>query len=87
MMTQRMEIPVTTLPDGTACVSIVPTSAHLGPYSANANYLPFVQVASTNSVLPYSAASAYTTPGPFQTQQSNIIECGVDAVFIDFINT
>lgn len=82
-----MEVPVTTLPDGTACVCIVPTSAHLGAYTANANYLPFVQVASTNSVQPYNAPSAYTTAGPFNTQQANIIEYGVDAVFIDFINT
>lgn len=73
MMTQRMEIPVTTLPDGTACVVIVPTSAHLGPYAPNDNYLPFVQVASTNSARPYNAPSAYITPGPFQTQQLNII--------------
>lgn len=73
MMTQRMEIPVTTLADGTACISIVPTSAHLGSFAANANYLPFVQVASASSTNPYNAASAYTTSGPFNTQQANII--------------
>ena len=84
-MTQRMEVPVTTLADGTCAVIITPTSSLYGGYTSNGNYLPFVQVASTSSTLPFSAVGSYNAQGPFFVQNANVVTYATDALFIDFI--
>jgi len=81
-------MPITTLSDGTALLSIIPITAFYSPYiAANSAYLPFANVASGSSILPFSTLVA-TGPGaqaPFSTQASNVIQYGIDAAMIDFI--
>jgi len=75
------------LADGTAIAIISPFTCINGAWLANANYLPFIQVASVSSINPYNAAGFQTVAGPFSSQFGNIINYGVDYCRINFINT
>lgn len=86
-MTNRLEVPITTLADGTCCVVIQPYSAFLAGWVANSNYLPLVQVSSVSSTTPYSAISSYNVNGPFQQQAANTITYAPDFIYVDYINT
>lgn len=85
-MVSRLEIPITTLANGTSIVVIVPMSCVFGQWVANGKYLPFVQNASGGSSdTPYQNAGSYITPGPFNSQLGNIMTYSVDAVTVDFM--
>lgn len=86
-MTQRMEIPITTLADGTAMAVITPMSCTSGMWYENTTYLPFIQVAANSTDKPFATAGSYNVPGPFSSQASNIICFNVDACMVDFIQT
>lgn len=86
-MSQRMEIPITTLADGTCAVVINPLGAFYTAYLPNSDYLPFVQVSPTSSTNPYTAVSAYNVPGPFLNQLNNVVTFAPDYIFCDYINT
>jgi len=85
MMTNRVEVPITTLADGTAIAIIFPLASILGGYVANGTYLPFCSVASGSSQFPYAAIPNYGAAGPFSAQQANIITYNTDAITLDFI--
>lgn len=84
-MTSRMEIPVTTLADGSALIPIIPNSCIYGTGFLTSR-LPFVQVCG-NSTLPYSVPGLFSPPGPFQNQNTSFVTYAVDACMFDFIET
>jgi hypothetical protein len=71
-MTQRLEVPVTTLADGTSLVCIIPESMPFPGYAANGRYLPFLQIAPGLSTNPYTALGLTPIVGPFSGQSPNI---------------
>jgi len=83
-------MPISTLADGTALLSVFPLSAFYSPYIvANSAYLPFANVANGSTILPFSTLVS-VGPGaqaPFTSQQSSVIQFGIDAVMLDFIQT
>jgi hypothetical protein len=85
MMTTRLEVPVTTLLDGSSCVVISPISAPLFTFATNGSYLPFVTQSTVSSQLPFSGTPYSNTA--FNSQFANIITYNIDSVQIDFINT
>lgn len=82
-------MPVLTLTDGTALATICPITMFYSPIiSVNSKYLPFVNVSNGSSTLPFLTLSpAPYAQAPFSTQTPNVIEYGVDAIQIDFIET
>lgn len=71
-MTQRLEIPVTTLADGTCLIAIIPESMPFPGYVSGGKYLPFLQISPANSSNPYTAVGSYPIVGPFSGQATNI---------------
>lgn len=84
-MTQRIEIPITTLVDGTALLTVCPTTAFYTPtIVANSAYIPFASVALGSSTNPFVAIPTATF-APFFSQASSVITYAIDSVQIDFI--
>lgn len=80
-------MPVTTLSDGTSLVVINPLSLYLSQvFTANSNYLPFVNVAAGSSTLPFAAAPTFTA-SPFSSQYNNVSTFGLDSLQLEFIET
>jgi len=70
-MTTKIEIPVTTLSNGTALVTVAPMFAFHNPSpGVNAGTLPFVSVANGNTDFPFAATPAFTA-SPFAGQGPN----------------
>jgi hypothetical protein len=85
-MTTRLEIPITTLADGTALLTICPLySLTDAIFVTNGTFLPFASVAVGSTTTPYVASPAAYSP--FATQRANIMTFAVDSVQVDFINT
>lgn len=80
---------MTTLADGSVTMSIVANSAFRTnlPVWANADYLPFVSMSSTNSTLPFITEPQFNQPGPFFGQRGNTVNFAIDALMIDFVET
>ena len=87
LMNARVQVPVTTLADGTTCVVICPMSATNGSLVANTNYLPFFTQSTNNSNTPYHSSISPLSTGPFYSQAANIVNYGVDYCRISYINT
>lgn len=86
-MTQRMQIPVNIQADGTGIVVICPYSAFYTSFVANSDYLPFVQVASGSTVVPYANVPSYASAGPFENQFANVVTYAPDFLYVDYVNT
>lgn len=86
-MNARVEVPVTTLADGTTCAIICPISATNGSFVANTNYLPFFTQSTIASNTPYHTAFSPLSVGPFNSQAANIVNYGVDYCRVSYINT
>lgn len=84
-MTSRVEVPVTTLADGTALVTIIPEYCVNGSTISNSFSLPPVSVASASTTNPFAAIPSYDAAGPFNAQLANMSTFAVDSVQIDFI--
>ncbi len=84
MMTARIQVPITTLADGTAIAVVQPYSAFLAGYSANSNYVPFCICAAGSSSNPYAAAPNYGAAGPFNSQQASGVTYQIDTCTLDF---
>lgn len=78
-------MPITTLSDGTALLTIIPDYCVNGSVVSNGYYLNFVSVASASSTNPFAATPAYNPVGPFNAQVANIVNYAVDSVQVDFI--
>lgn len=79
-MNTILEVPITTLADGTSIVIINPASMYLSPnFVANDNYLPFVSVAAGSTTLPFAAAPTHTQ-SPFSSQFANVSTFGLDSL-------
>ena len=83
----EVEIPVTTLVDGTALIIICPNSATAPVFTANSYTLPFVSVCSGSSSFPFAAVPTYGVAGPFANLASSFQNFAIDTLVIDFINT
>lgn len=79
-------MPVTTIGDGTALVTVIPNTAYqpAGFPVNGTNYLPFVSVANGNTTLPFAVNPA-NQQSPFATQAVNAVTFGIDSLQIDFI--
>lgn len=78
-------MPITTLSDGTALVTIVPASAFAIPtFTANSNYLPFVSVAASSTTNPFLTVPAFST-SPFSGQVQNQTGFAIDSLQLDFV--
>jgi len=87
-VTNRAEVPITTLADGTAICIINPWFPINAAFSANANILPFVTVAAGSSTLPFAATTPHYAPaGPFNSIVNSISTFVTDSVSLDFIET
>lgn len=54
----------------------------------NANFVPFVQVPTQSTTLPYNIAAGFNPAnGPFYSQAANIMNYGVDYCRVKYINT
>lgn len=77
-----------TLADGTATVITNPYASVLGIAEPAGSFLPFVQVSNTVGIYPYQNLNPATNlPGPFNNQQTSIINYGIDFVKVSFIST
>jgi len=86
-MTTRLEIPITTLADGTCLLTVVSNSATFNANGGvNGTNLPFASVSSGSSTLPFAVypSAIYS---PFVTQAANITTFGIDSIQIDFLET
>lgn len=88
-MSYRVEVPVTSISDGTALVMIVPLCAPCSAYDNQANFprMPFISVAAGSTNNPFATAPSYSPNGPFASQSANIMTYAIDSVQIDFIET
>jgi hypothetical protein len=87
LASQRVEIPVTTLADGTALIFVNPWYPFSGAYIANGTLLPFAICAAGSTTLPFAVAPNYGAAGPFSSllTQSSLVR--VDSVRCSFICT
>jgi len=86
-MTTKIEIPVTTLSNGTALVTVAPMFAFHNPSpGVNAGTLPFVSVANGNTDFPFAATPTFTA-SPFAGQGPNTSTYAIDAITLDFTQT
>lgn len=86
-MSARVEVPVTTLADGTSLIIICPQSGFSAAYSANFYSPPFITVPSGSTSAPFVAAPIYSPAGPFFGQLANVSKYAVDSLTVDFIET
>lgn len=84
-MTTRIEVPVSTLADGTALVTIIPDYCVNSSFLIDSYYLPSVSVAAGSTTNPFAATPTYNGIGPFFAQQANMSTYAIDSVQIDFI--
>jgi len=86
-MTTKLEVPVQTLANGTALVTVAPAFAFHNPSpGVNAGTLPFVSVANGNTDFPFAATPFYTA-SPFASQGPNTSTYAIDVVSLDFVET
>lgn len=83
----EVEIPVTTLVDGTALIVICPNYVTAPVFTADASTLPFVSVCSGSSSFPFAAVPTYGAPGPFANLAASFQNFAIDTLVVDFINT
>lgn len=86
-MSARIEVPITTLSDGTATLVVVPNSIMgIAVLSGNYKVLPFVSLAtSTGNFLWTNTPTTYNAP--FASQFVNSSTFAWDHVSVDFANT
>jgi hypothetical protein len=85
-MTARVEVPITTLADGTALLTVCPQGAINPGFIVGFQYVPFATVSAGNTAAPFaSSTQIYSPPGPFNSQVGNIEKFAVDALHLDFI--
>jgi len=90
MISNRYELPITSLADGTAIAVFNPFAPTTGFTNTGAalSVVPIGWVASGSSVFPYVAnAISAVIPGPLQSQLANISTMAYDTFSIDYIHT
>lgn len=86
-MSSKIEIPITTLSDGTAILIVVPQNSITGAFTTNFAAYPFASVANGSTQNPFAATPIYAPAGPFNSQLANMANYGVDVCSVDFIQT
>lgn len=85
-MQYRVQVPITTIADGTAMAIICPISAQNPPgLGTPMNRMPFCTVPAGSTLNPFATTPTYSAAGPFYTQLNNMVTYAVDACSIDFI--
>lgn len=85
-MQYRVEVPLTTIADGTGMAIICPISA-INPSGIGTpmNRMPFVTIPAGSTTTPFATAPTYSAAGPFNSQLSNMVTYAVDSCSVDFI--
>lgn len=87
-MVTRLEVPVSILSDGTACVVIAPNSLFTNnTYTAGtSSFVPFVSVSGSSSTAPFLTIPT-NAQSPFYTQAANISTYALDSLKLDYVHT
>lgn len=86
-MSATVEIPITTLADGTALVTINPNGAAYSQWVLSSNVIPFASLSAGSSTLPFATTPQVNNPGPFAGQAGNTSRYAVDTCCVSYIHT
>lgn len=83
----RIEVPITTLSDGTALLTVMPIYAFVTNFFPNSNFLPLATVAAGSTTLPFAAAPSYSTNNVFGNLGNSAVSFAIDTCSIDYVHT
>lgn len=86
-MASRVQVPITTIADGTAMAIIVPQGSLNKGWVQGFAQWPFCCVAAASTLNPLVVQPTYSPDGPFFGQTANVQNYAVDACILNFIET